>query len=175
MAGVKGRSGGHNRKSLDEHRIAGTFRPGRHRGLVIAHPSSGQPTIVAELETIEPPDDMTTGERQVWEQLSPHALSARTLVPATRYAFQRLCGYVALERELAVNPDRRATGDHRGMVRIVDAGLVRFALSPCGRPIPPTENKAPANENPLARFIQRRRVVETPATDDPQMVQPTQE
>jgi hypothetical protein len=40
MAGIPGRSGGHNRKAIDEHHLAGTFRPDRHLALTPPRPSA---------------------------------------------------------------------------------------------------------------------------------------
>jgi hypothetical protein len=43
VAGVKGRSGGHNRRTLADHQLRGTLRPGRHRGLVDPAPVPALP------------------------------------------------------------------------------------------------------------------------------------
>ena len=39
MAGVKGRSGGHNRRTLADHQLRGTYRPSRHADLVTPAPA----------------------------------------------------------------------------------------------------------------------------------------
>jgi len=47
MAGVKGRSGGHNKLTPAEHRMRGTFRPSRHGAR--AHAVGGRPEPAADL------------------------------------------------------------------------------------------------------------------------------
>ncbi len=49
MAGVKGRSGGHNRKSIAEHVIRGTFRRDRHGAIPLA-PAKSVATLMRALE-----------------------------------------------------------------------------------------------------------------------------
>lgn len=44
MSGVRGRSGGANRKSLDELRVAGAFRPSRHAHLLPRRPTAAVPS-----------------------------------------------------------------------------------------------------------------------------------
>ena len=43
MAGAKGRSGGHNRKSIAEHKLDGTYRANRHTGLLQENPMQVKP------------------------------------------------------------------------------------------------------------------------------------
>lgn len=42
MAGVAGRSGGHNKLTIEEHLVRGTFRPGRHLAALPAAPEPGR-------------------------------------------------------------------------------------------------------------------------------------
>jgi hypothetical protein len=49
MAGIKGRSGGTNRKSRLQHEAAGTFRPDRHGHLAHVDPPLGEPVKPAYL------------------------------------------------------------------------------------------------------------------------------
>ena len=43
MAGVKGRSGGMNRKSIQEHKLDGTYRNSRHSGIIQDEPMKVDP------------------------------------------------------------------------------------------------------------------------------------
>lgn len=59
MAGVKGRSGGCNKKSLQEHRLSGTYRRDRHGKAPAAALSS---TLApAGVVSVEPPPELLTG------------------------------------------------------------------------------------------------------------------
>lgn len=84
MAGVRGRSGGHNRKSLMEHRLAGTFRKGRHGHLVdIAPPAN--PAAVTK------PDTLSVAAAKVWDALAPVCSRLGTLTATDVWAFSTLC------------------------------------------------------------------------------------
>ena len=104
------------------------------RGRVLPHPSATT-SSAAPIEEFDAPDDLTRDERLVWLELAPHAFANRTLTPATALAFKRLCIYVVLERELKAHPGERGGPNHRGLINRVDAALLRFNLSPCGKPI----------------------------------------
>lgn len=49
MAGVKGRSGGHNRRSAEQHVLDGTYREDRHAGREHPRPEIGTPDAPAAL------------------------------------------------------------------------------------------------------------------------------
>lgn len=88
--------------------------------------------------------------------LAPHAFANRTLTRGTALAFERLCRNIALEWELESNSEFRGGPNHRGLIQRVDAGMLRFNLSPCGKPM--FESKKPESAppvNPLARFLKR--------------------
>jgi hypothetical protein len=157
MSGVKGMSGGRRpgagRKPTTalERDVMGY--PGR-RGRVLAHPSAGPPPVVAPIAVCAPPDDLPPPARAVWLELAPHAAAARTLTPGTALAFGVLCRNVVLERTLAGIPLEQGGSNHRGLIMRVDAELLRFNLSPCGKAIYQAEPVAPP-ANPLAKFLTR--------------------
>jgi len=110
------------------------------------------PAVIA---TVDPPADLTSEERQFWDSLAPHARENRTLTPATAWSFRVLCRNLVLEHQLACSEKKGGT-DHRGILQRVDAELLRFNLSPCGKPIYEVEHpQAPAN--PLDKFLTRKR------------------
>jgi len=63
MAGVKGRSGGMNRKSRREHEVAGTFRPDRHGHLTQPDVPVGEPVKPAYLS------ELASGK---WDEIADH-------------------------------------------------------------------------------------------------------
>jgi hypothetical protein len=109
--------------------------------------------MVAPIEPVAPPDDLASEARAVWDQLAPHALQARTLLPATAIAFRVLCCNVVLERTLGEDPLQRGGPNHRGLMARVDAELAAFTLRPFGKPM--LVEAAPA-ANPLDKFFHRR-------------------
>lgn len=157
MAGVKGHSGGarpgagRKPKTAFEREVTGN--PG-HRGKVLPGPGTGQVPVVPALDEAEAPDDLTMDERRVWLELAPHAMAARTLTPGTSLAFRVLCRNVVLERALACDVEARGGSNHRGMIQRVDAELLRFSLSPCGKAIYQAEPDAKP-VNPLEKFLKR--------------------
>ena len=158
MAGVKGQSGGRRagagRKPKTALEVAVTGDPGHRQGRVLPHPSAGAVPAVAEIEEFDAPNDLTFDERQVWMELAPFAFANRTLTKATSLSFRILCRNVVLERLYGLSPTDRGGASHRGMIQRVDAELLRFNLSPCGKPI---YEAAPAvvPANPLEKFLKR--------------------
>jgi hypothetical protein len=110
--------------------------------------------LVAAIEPVEPPDDLASDARAVWDQLAPHALQARTLTPATAVAFRLLCQNIVLERLYASSVDKGGA-NHRGLIQRVDAELAAFSLRPFGKPIYEADAEQPAN--PLDQFLHRVR------------------
>lgn len=95
------------------------------------------------------PDGLSEAELVVWNRLAPHAAAARTLFAGTVDAFVELCRAMVLERELAVDPDKRGGSSHRGVMQRVEVWMLRFRLSPMGRELDiPVE----APEDPFAMF-----------------------
>lgn len=129
-----------------------TGNPGR-RGRVLPGPGAGDLPVTAVIERFDPPVDLPSEERLVWDVLAPHAFDNRTLTRATEMSFRLLCRNVVIERALALVG--AGTANHRGMIQRVDAELLRFCLSPFGKPIYQAEPQKPAN--PLEKFLNRKR------------------
>lgn len=124
-----------------------------HRARVLPGPGAGQVPVTAPIAPVAVPAVVTMDADQVWAELSPFALAARTLTPATALAFRVLCRNVALEQMLAAGPEKGGA-NHRGMIQRIDAELGAFNLRPFGKPIYEAEVEAkPAN--PLAEFLKR--------------------
>lgn len=64
MAGVKGRSGGHNRQTLEAHELHGTFRPSRHGALALVTPAP----IVGDAPPA-PPASLSRAARNTWRAI----------------------------------------------------------------------------------------------------------
>lgn len=141
---------GRKPKTALEHELTGN--PG-HRARVLEHPASGQVSVTAPCERFDPPVDMPSEERLVWDVLAPHAFDNRTLTRATEMSFRLLCRNMVIERALALVG--AGTANHRGMIQRVDAELLRFCLSPFGKPIYQVEPQQSAN--PLEKFLNRKR------------------
>lgn len=116
------------------------------------------------------PEDLPEGQRVVWLELAGHATEQGTLVPATVSAFRHLCAAIVARDQMAeqIQADGltyvKITVDgsgqehselkahplisqHRGMMQRVEAGLVRFRLSPIGKDMaPPAEPEDPFQE-----------------------------
>jgi hypothetical protein len=86
------------------------------------------------VEPFEPSEALTDAERRAWDRLAPHAFRRRTLTKSTEYQFVLLCRNVVMEAEMAVDPDQRGAGNHRGLIQRIDAQLLRFDLAPNGKP-----------------------------------------
>ncbi len=109
------------------------------------------PEAITEFDA---PNDLTTDERNVWVELAPHAFKARTLTPATAFAFKLLCRNVVLERQYAQSVTDKGTANHRGLIQRVDAELLRFNLAPNGKVHEIPEQPAAAQPiNPLAKYL----------------------
>jgi len=122
MPGVKGRSGGHNRKSLDEHRLMGSFRPARHGHLLRSTVTAPKPVLK--------PVTLSAEASGVWDALAPLALALGTLTPSDAWAFATLCELQATFQQAAAAKDGRQLfrleqpdEDEPRMVLAVDAVL----------------------------------------------------
>lgn len=150
-----GRRAGAGRKPKTRLERAVTGNAGHHIR-VLPHPGGGQVPVVAPIAGFEAPDDLTTDEGPIWAELAPHAFANRTLTKATALSFRLLCRNVVLERALALDPGTRGGANHRGLLQRVDAELLRFNLSPCGKAI--YEEAVPEpTANPLDKFLNRKR------------------
>lgn len=96
----------------------------------------------------ECPSDLSEEAKAVWARLASHALAAGTLTAGTVDAFALLCRQVVLEKVLAESRDA-GQASHRGMMQRVEAGFVRFALAPMGKPV---ARPAAAAADPFAEF-----------------------
>lgn len=157
-----GRRPGAGRKKKDPalRAIDGGAAKGNLGPSVVRLPTTNSDQVPEGFEEFDAPDALTIEQRKVWVQLAPFAFANRTLTRGTALAFERLCKHIVLERSLEAG-ELSGGSDHRGMIQRVDAGLLRFNLSPCGKalweraPVAPTAPSGPAG-NPLARFLKRR-------------------
>lgn len=160
--GSGGRRPGVGRKPLTEAERAARGSKKRGAARVLTHPSSpaGPPAAppLPTLDETDAPNDLQTDERLVWLKLAPHAMANGTLTPATELAFAMLCRNIVLLKAMYEAPLARGTADHRGLIQRVDAELLRFNLSPCGKPM---ADAAGAGEqkpvSPLDRFLKKSR------------------
>jgi len=113
-------------------------------------------------EPVNTPQDLPDAYKQVWDDLAPHALEARTLTAGTAAAFRDLCEAIVLKRmmlaeiladgltgtKVTVQMDESGGGlqsvekkahtllsQYRGMMQRVEAGFTRFRLAPMGKEI----------------------------------------
>lgn len=130
---------GRKPKSAHEKVLDGTAS-GAERELVI-HP----PAIVP----VARPLDLASAEQATWDELAPLALAERTLTPSTSTAFRHLCEAIVMRREIArtIATDGLTIDtplglkahplltQYRGLTQRVEAGMLRFRLSPIGKPL----------------------------------------
>lgn len=109
-------------------------------------------------EPVEMPGYLTEEAQVVWQSNAPHALEARTLVPATAESFAEFCETVVRARTLwkriekdgltflKVSVDGAGVehqepkkhpllAEHRGLMVRIETGRQRFKLAPIGKPI----------------------------------------
>lgn len=127
------------------------------RKVLAGVPTTNPSTAVAEIEEFDAPDSLSAEARAVWLVLAPLAFKARTLTRRMAYQFELLCRNIVLERRYADSVTDAGSANHRGMIQRVDAELLRFDLSPCGKPVYEAEepSAASASANPLDRFLKR--------------------
>lgn len=70
MAGVKGRSGGRNAKSVAQHKLEGTFDASRHAGYENPEPAKGTPT---------PPRPLAGHAKAEWDRMVARLEQSKTL------------------------------------------------------------------------------------------------
>jgi hypothetical protein len=107
-------------------------------------------------EPFDPPKSLTPDERAIWEQQAPFAFASGTLVKATGLSFERYCRIVVMERKEAESTARGGS-NHRGLLSQINAYELQFLLTPCGKPMPPAANEAPAAV-PLSKLSRFRKV-----------------
>jgi phage terminase small subunit len=119
MAGVKGRSGGRNRKSAEQHALEGTHRADRHGPLPETPPADVAPSPIA------PPPGLVAAEREYWEYFAPLLHGAKLLTPADRQTLADYCrACVAVdERSRRVRTEFRRRVLDNQTARMLDAQL----------------------------------------------------
>lgn len=117
----------------------------------------GAAPIVMVTATPKPPSWLSTEAAEVWRTLAPLAVERQTLTAATGHSFEVLCRNVVLERRLAADPETVGGPNHRGILQRVDAELLRFDLSPNGKPHGQAVGAAPEKpKSALERLKERR-------------------
>ncbi len=160
MASWGGRRPGAGAKPKSARARAVSGVPAHKKGRVLAHPSAGAEapsTAPAEIEEFDAPNDLTMDERHVWLELAPFAFANRTLTKATSLSFRMLCRNIVIEQKMATRVADRGTSNHRGMIQRVDAEMLRFNPSPCGKAMYEADPGKEKPANPLDRFLNRRR------------------
>lgn len=127
-------------------------KPAGQSAHVLEHPSvppttNGPP----EIEEFDAPDSLLKEEREVWLKQAPHAFKNGTLHYATALSFERYCRIVVLERKEAES-SARGGGNHRGLLKQINAYELQFLLTPCGKPIAVPKSRPAEPESKLARF-----------------------
>jgi hypothetical protein len=136
---------GTGRKPKDA--AAASLHGSRQRALV-RFPTPQAAVSPAIRTAVDPPTDLPSKARRVWEALAPFAHEKLTLYPETAAAFAMLCRAVVTERKLAKGKTEGGSA-HRGMMQRVEAGYLRFGLAPNGKPI---LKPAPVAADPFAEF-----------------------
>lgn len=121
-------------------RVVAPYEPAAPKPPTTNPDAGGGVPVVADFNA---PDDLSPSERGVWLKLAPHALSRQTLTKATALGFEMLCRNIVLERILAMDMDARGGPNHRGLIASIDRELLRFDLSPNGRPHGDAESQQP--------------------------------
>ena len=124
---------------------------GSQRTSVVRFPSAPQKSAAVAQTAAGPvncPEELDYAAKAVWANLAPHALAAGTLTVGTSASFAMLCRQVVLEKALSLGRDA-GLASHRGMMQRVEAGFVRFALVPMGKPM---ARPAEADADPFAEF-----------------------
>lgn len=147
MAGTKGRSGGHNRKTVAALKLAGAYRPGRHAGRV---------DPPAESAPIVKPTRLSSRASRLWDELAP-VVPPGVLTPSDVMAFSTLVELLATAEWISglktSDPNRFDPKLEREFAAAVRPWLALFYLDPVSRARLPVPSKAAAN--PLDRFLNR--------------------
>lgn len=117
----------------------------------------GAAPVVTVPAVPQPPSWLSADAATVWRTLAPLAVERQTLTAATAHSFEMLCRNVVLERQLAADPKTVGGPNHRGILQRVDAELLRFDLSPNGKPHGQPVGVAPEKpKSALERLKERR-------------------
>lgn len=90
---MKGRSGGHNAKTVSEHRLQGTFQKVRHDGYSNPEPPSGMPS---------PPKALDGEAVEEWARMVERLAKSKTLSDVDAGALYQYCRMFAETEALAV-------------------------------------------------------------------------
>ncbi|HXG89322.1 MAG TPA: P27 family phage terminase small subunit [Vicinamibacterales bacterium] len=145
-------AGGWNRKPLELHRQAGTYRADRHGAVDAPAPAAVDDAPIAK------PRWLSGGAGVVWAELAPIAQSLGTLQPSDVTAFGGLCELEATRQavsaqkdaqgfDLASDEGRRTLRAERATAAALRPFLALFALEPVARArmvAPRPANKAPS-------------------------------
>lgn len=100
------------------------------------------PQVPADPELETPPGDLTQGQRKVWRELAPLAVSQQTLVSSTVGGFRLLCRQWERTDILARKVEKLGAGSskaipfHKELLKLeqrLDASLARFKLTAFGK------------------------------------------
>jgi hypothetical protein len=138
----------------------GSGRKPKDKVMAFLHGSKPRETRVSRPQDVAMPSDLPADQSQVWRDLAPHAIEARTLTPATATAFRQLCGRIVLLRQMealiaedglmgtkvSLQMDEAGGGMQNvekkahdlltkcmTLMQRVDQGMIRFRLSPIGK------------------------------------------
>jgi len=126
-----------------------------------AAPSAPDAAVPDRFAPVPPTGDILTaptyltdpGEVAMWNELAPLAFAQRTLTPATVRSLTVLCRVVLLEQKLAnLSP---GGSEHRGTLQRMNALMLQFSLTPCGKPLFEAAKDEPEKKTGLARFLKR--------------------
>jgi P27 family predicted phage terminase small subunit len=123
MPGVKGRSGGHNAKTVKAHQLAGTFQKTRHKGITNPDPPSGDPVQ---------PKRLTGDAGREWDRMIRRLKESKTLSTVddgALYQYCRLFGeteglsdqQASSEKRLKYLEDRLDEMEGEQLTRAIDA------------------------------------------------------
>lgn len=82
MAGVKGRSGGHNAKTVKAHKLQGTYQKVRHDGIKNPEPTAGIP---------RPPKKLDGDAAEEWDRMIERLADCKTLAKVDAGALYQYC------------------------------------------------------------------------------------
>jgi P27 family predicted phage terminase small subunit len=118
VPGVKGRSGGHNAKTVKEHKLQGTFQKVRHAGVRNPEPPPGIPT---------PPKKIDGDSAEEWTRMVGRLAKSKTLSEVDDAALYQYCQMFAETERLSISQEEVGSslqiindslGDYEGAERI---------------------------------------------------------
>ena len=161
MAGTPGRSGGHNKRSVAEHKYLGTFRPSRH-----GRPAEPPPILIA---TVDPPGHLSEPAAAAWRDVLPEA---QLLTPLGGVLLELLAVHVAHARQLETRLQATAAAPNLALLRALrqESAMVKALAADFAReagrvdtPILPEEFKEfDDDESPLDRLKRQARALQEP-------------